>query len=193
VRPAGPLLAFVRTAAGASAAAALPVPEVAETVETIHYDIAGRNEGELAGQMRLLGPDGFFGRLDHGLGYRYGYVWDGRVCALSEVEISLELTFRYPRWTNPDQARRRVREAWDRFYAALVVHEEGHAEIAREGAQDLAEALAGLPARDDCDRLRADIAQTARETIGAMHEAQRRYDAETGHGQTQGAVIRTRR
>jgi predicted secreted Zn-dependent protease len=193
VRGAGSLLAAAWIAASLPAAAALPVPEVDETVEIVHYDIAGRREGELARQMRLLGPDGFFGRLDHGLGYRYGYAWDGGACALSEIEIGLELTFRYPRWTDRDQAPRRVREAWDRFYAALVVHEEGHAEIAREGAEALAEALAGLPPRDDCDRLRSDIAETAREVIGAMHDAQRRYDVETGHGQTQGAVLTTRR
>ncbi|MCU0789739.1 MAG: DUF922 domain-containing Zn-dependent protease [Nitratireductor sp.] len=60
-------------------------------------------------------------------------VRNGR-CVVDDVKVTLDITYLYPKWSTMNQARPKMRKAWDAFYAELVKHERTHGEIARKAA-----------------------------------------------------------
>ncbi len=92
-----------------------------------------------------------------------------------------------PRWTPSPEASPALRRDWTRFEAALARHEARHRQIAVAWAGRVRGSLEGLTAPTCVDaeaeaRRRVDI---LRIEADAEH---RRYDAETGHGLTEGAT-----
>lgn len=143
--------------------AALSAPTRAEPAvseETITYEISGSTTAELADQMAALGPEG-------GWAYTKWYVsWTG------DCNVSVEITYTYPEWTDRDEADESVVDAWDAMMEALETHEAGHAENGMNAAREVEDA--GCPA--DSEQM---VARWAEEDIT--------YDAQTNHGYTQGA------
>ena len=71
------------------------------------------------------------------------------------------------------------RTAWDRYLAALMVHEAGHVAYTYDRRSDVLAAIRSATCAT-ADR----AARAALAAIDAYHIA---YDRETGHGATQGA------
>ena len=60
-----------------------------------------------------------------------------RRCVVEDATVRVSLTYTYPRWTGRNRAPRRLRDAWQRYYRELVVHEETHGRIFKEAAAKL--------------------------------------------------------
>lgn len=113
---------------------------------------------------------------------------------LENVEGYCNATVHLPQWDGSD-------ECWDRFIDALKTHEQGHVDMCHDYAQTLETALPGLEStvcseesmEKACNDAMADLGQkadAAEERVHQRHnEAQDAYDAETSHGETQGAVL----
>lgn len=180
----GHRLGFVRKVPARDRTAAVQRDEEADTADdgtvTIEeptsdpYDVSGTTLAEVHAQ---LDPTEW-GRCTYHYDYDYGTT-NGRV---TRVDITLRLTIRLPRWQEGrDEAAPEARAEWDRMMAALRAHEERHAEIAREWAPRFKQRILGVPAGNAT----ATYNQVKREADAA----QRQYDAETHHGQTEGVTL----
>ena len=186
-----------REAPAATSRAPSPAPTLraASSVETSlstrTYPVEGGTPEAVLASMARHAPraDGevFFGLTEAEMGLHYQPVPDGSECVLTGIEVSLALTVTLPDWAPPPDAAPELVRSWTLFRRALAGHEERHREIAEAGAASIVRALDGLR-RSSCTVV-ADEARRRLERVEIeIDAAQRRYDSETGHGRTEGAV-----
>lgn len=155
----------------------------------VYYDVHGRTYAELHAEMRRLGPknngSSFVGetRSPMSWSWRTESV-TGSGCTMRDVRVRVNAEILLPRWTPPADADSSVIVEWKRFIAALETHEAGHKDIAARAGRDLKDELRQLTGLCSQVSMRAD--DIARRIIDAASAAQKRYDAETRHGLTQG-------
>ena len=166
-------------------------PAVRTRVTTETYAVDGQTRDEVLASMLAAGPradgDVFFGLTVAEIGLRYEATADAAGCALTDVEVDLALTITLPDWAPRAPADPPLARDWGRFRRALAAHEDRHREIAETGAASIAQALGGLR-RASCPATEAEARRRLTRLEGAVAAAQHRYDAETDHGRTEGAV-----
>ncbi|MEC5398444.1 DUF922 domain-containing protein [Uliginosibacterium sp. H1] len=107
-------------------------------------------------------------------------------CRITKRTVMVTTLITLPRLVGGTSAQQ---QAFDRFLPALKTHERGHQAIGKEAGLTLDWRLAALPEMDDCKQLEARANETGKKTIAEYAERDRRYDATTEHGRTQGAVF----
>ena len=171
--------------------AARPAAPVAVTDEVLPYPVAGADTGEILRSMAAAAPreggETFFGLTTTSLSFRFGTRTAGGACRLDDVHVALAVQVVLPEWTAPPGTVSDLRRDWARFRTNLARHEDEHRTLAEAGAERLRNALDGLAA-PTCAGARAEAARTANRISIETGAAHRRYDDETGHGRTQGAV-----
>ncbi|MDT9000780.1 DUF922 domain-containing protein [Paucibacter sp. APW11] len=137
------------------------------------------------------------GRIFHGRTrwhVRSGYRWQkettdkGEQCRLAEVRVLLQAQIVLPELGGAPSAEQRA--DFDRYLAALRVHEQGHIAIVEAAAARIDEALQSLPPAPRCEELERQ-ARRIRDLV--LEQAGREgedYDRQTGHGCSQGACLR---
>ncbi len=135
-----------------------------------YYDVSGATLSEAADNAVLDGGES--GRCDYEVWYEYNGV-SSRGLPRNLV-LHLELTILMPRWVDKDEATQPEIEEWDRFYAALLEHERGHASRLRAGARVVHARLARTRVADIEARF-----QSGKRT---MHRDNIAYDDATDHG-----------
>lgn len=186
-------------AAAALLTALLAAPAFAEISEDFairHYDVDARKGRSLNDAVVASSPinaTGASGRRFHGYtdwyikwSWRHRYEADGR-CRITSVIVALTGSILLPRLTSGTASQHAT---FDRYLTALREHEEGHRRIAQEAARDIERTLLMLPEYPDCRQLEADAHARARARLDAHVEREKAYDRDTGHGRTQGAVLR---
>lgn len=181
--------------ASVAKAAAPSVEPKAGTVrtrtETVYYEVEGASRADLAAALQEHGPNlqgrRFFGMTEWEVSAGYRPIEGASGCAMDAITVEVAITTHLPRWDRSAPVPASLRGAWDRFLHALDRHEHGHRALAEDAAEAIRGRLLATTA-STCDRL--DLA--AQRTMAAvMREYEARnlaYDAETGHGRTQGAV-----
>jgi hypothetical protein len=113
----------------------------------------------------------------------------GSSCTMRDVRVRVNAQILLPRWTPPADVDTSVVTEWKRFITALETHEAGHKDISARAGRELKDQLRALTGMCSMVSMRAD--GIARQVIDAANVAQKRYDAETGHGLTQGTSFGT--
>lgn len=155
----------------------------------IYYDVHGRTYAELHADMRRLGPknngSSFVGetRSPMSWSWRTESV-AGSSCSMRDVRVKVNAEILLPRWTPPDNADSSVVTEWKRFITALETHEAGHKDISARAGRDLKDQLRALTGM--CSQVSMRANDVARRILDDANVAQKRYDAETRHGLTQG-------
>ncbi|HEX7645645.1 MAG TPA: DUF922 domain-containing protein [Burkholderiaceae bacterium] len=107
-------------------------------------------------------------------------------CRITEVHVTLHTTITLPQIAGVDPERQ---AEYARFYSALRIHEYGHYRIEQEMASEIDRALASLP-EADCSAIESAANARGKEIVGRYNLREQQYDADTGHGRTQGAYLR---
>jgi len=201
--PAGPPSADGERAIGGTmepSAHGVPVPPNAaggglEGGAIIHvseqrYAVSGATEGEILGSMRANGPStngsSFFGLTGSESSFQLQPRMDGESCVAEDVRVELAVTITLPEWEPVSDVPYELQRDWSRFSTALKRHEDGHRQIAADGATATRDALQGLR-RASCQQVDADARQLARRIADQTEAEHNRYDDATDHGRTQGA------
>ena len=146
------------------------LPEIRDC-ETEHYDIMGESGDDLLAEMKLKNETkgGYFAHT------RYNYK---NKCK----ELNKTCKVRLPRWTEfTGSANAVLKQKWEKFYVALVAHEQGHVDIFNEGMKNAAETAEDLACTKATKHFSAEFKKiTAR---------QKAFDAETDHGKKLGATF----
>jgi predicted secreted Zn-dependent protease len=161
---------------------------------TQHYEVNGASLDQLRVTVFSRGPYDkrrgrrFAGWTDWAIQWWFEYRVGEDGCRIERVAAQTRVTYTLPRWSDERDAPVELREAWQRFLDALIVHEHGHGEIAGRLGRRVETALMELPAEPTC----AALEQTANalgSRIVETDQEQEAYDRRTGHGGAQGAVF----
>ena len=133
------------------------------------------------------GDDIFFGLTQTELDVNYDPTEISGGCVIKDTEVDLEVVITLPEWLPATDIAPTLQSDWRRFRRALEAHEDQHRAIAVEGAERAFDAVAELY-RPTCEQA-VNEARRRLEVLGVEIRAQhRRFDDETGHGKSEGAV-----
>lgn len=110
-------------------------------------------------------------------------------CRIAEGRATLAATITYPDWKRRRDADPRLVARWDAFMEALRVHEQGHVTIGLQGAAAIDDQLDAGPTAATCDEVEASVNAAATDTLKRSDRRTARYDRDTAHGATQGAIL----
>jgi predicted secreted Zn-dependent protease len=167
-------------------------PVVTEKYE--YYEIRGGCEKELRNQMRQNGCKWNDGKKYDSL-TRWHWKWDydydrtPQGCCADSFRATIEVIFRYPKWVRTDDAPQQLVDKWDGYMKNLIMHENGHRDMAVEAAAELSRTVAALPPASSCAELDRKVRALSRERMEKLNADAMRYDETTKHGFTQGAVF----
>jgi predicted secreted Zn-dependent protease len=171
--------------------AALP-PVVSEKYE--YYEVNGICEKDLQCQMRQKGITWTDGRKYNSttswhVKWDYGYNTASQACSPDSFRVIVEITFRYPKWVDTTAAPQPLVDKWNSYMQYLVLHENGHRDMAVEAATELGRAVAELPPAPDCAELDRELRSLSRARMKKLNNDEKEYDTATNHGFTQGAIF----
>lgn len=172
-------------------------PEVRVEESVIRsYDIAGTNLYDLNLSAQKAGPISkttgkrVWGMCTWSIDWTYSRIARVTSCSVDKFVITVGATIDLPKWINRDGAQEGVRARWDRFAAALRVHEDGHKDIGVKAAHDLAGRLRELPSANTCAELDRNIRELSDRLLSEYRQQDQVYDRLTENGATQGAVLK---
>ena len=159
-------------------------------VDELTYVVEGTSAHEILASMRASGPSAggetYFGLTASESSYQMQPRMEGPSCVAEEVRVELAVTITLPVWESTDEAPYELQRDWARFSTALQRHEDGHRQIAADGAEATHSALQGLR-RATCQDVEFEARQRAQRIAARTEAEHNRYDSETDHGRTQGA------
>lgn len=167
-------------------------PVVTEKYE--YYEIRGASEKELRSQMCRNGCALYDGeKYDSVTTWRwklnYGYDRAPQACAVDSFRVALEIEYRYPKWVRGDDAAQPLIDKWDGYMKHLIMHENGHRNLAVDAAAELSRIVAQLPPARSCAELDREVRTLSHERMEKLNADEKDYDETTGHGKAQGAVF----
>jgi predicted secreted Zn-dependent protease len=147
------LLSLITGAAIGAAAVLAPAGASAKVViseKVTYYPVKGRDGLEVSKAMLVGGSRNI--NMHHAIAAtstRFAIsdaeigVKNGR-CVVNSVKVTLDIVYLYPKWSMKSAASPKVRKAWDRFYAELLVHEQTHGKYAKAAAARIEKELKSL-------------------------------------------------
>ncbi|MGB5519144.1 MAG: DUF922 domain-containing protein [Gammaproteobacteria bacterium] len=174
-----------------------PVNAIAEPVVTtgyVYYQVSGHTAEDIWADIRKKSPVRHHGRLHVAYtkwNVNWKFWWHGKAddCRITKVTTALDVVYTLPELkpglTLPDALMRQ----WERFYAALFGHEQGHKELGEKAAIEIENAIAGMAPRDSCERLENAANETGKNVIDKYRLIEKDYDRSTRHGVNTGAVF----
>lgn len=97
------------------------------------------------------------------------------------VTVTVKTKITMPRWREYGSVSQAEKDEWDRFFAALQAHEQGHIDLVKQQ-------LSGID-----DQMTGNSPDAAKQTWGSalrdLQSASDNYDTQTDHGRNQGTII----
>lgn len=169
---------------------AVPDPAIRVRERVVHYEVEGGTVEEIRRSLdrgaRRTEEGRFRGTTQWNVRWRYRYEPRGGSCVVADVDVWLEVTTTLPRWRGSARAGPEVVRWWAAYTASLEAHEAGHRDYAVGAANEVLRAVRNLRT-STCAHMPDEANARARWIVERYRELNRRYDAETRHGRTQGA------
>ncbi len=191
-------LIFLAGFAGENSPSAKPVnlaKEPESSIKKTTYKITGNSVQELKAQMYNLGPVDKNQR--HHDAYTTWYVtWNfdcenfGGAARADRVRVKVEVKYILPKWEPSPEAPAELVKKWNDYLAALHKHEDGHRDLGLQAAREILQKLEGLPASLSCQEVGRAVNETGQKILNLYRQTEIKYDLDTRHGATQGAVWR---
>lgn len=158
-----------------------------------YYDVDGANVCDLQKQIQQHGT-----KWNDGKTYAAVTTWDLRYsydvanqdgkASVKSVNTDVDIIYHLPRRNCPGSSLDMM-QLWDRYLVNLKRHEFGHKDLTVKIAGELNETLASLQGFTTQAELDQEAKRVTDEKLQQLKEVQVEYDEETGHGETQGAVL----
>ncbi len=166
--------------------------EEIESVTVESYEVTGVSSSEIRRELDRLGPlaeDGvrYDGHTRWFITWTYKLRANANGCEVESFETELEVTMTLPWWKAPEGAPHRLVKQWERYSAALRLHEDGHREIALAADAEIRQRAKELRSVGGCSSLGDELNATAEAVLVKHRGLELKYDEATEHGKTQGA------
>jgi predicted secreted Zn-dependent protease len=160
----------------------------------ITYPVAGNSLKEISRSLdaNALGDPHeasgkYYARTEWSIHADWEWMGSVRGCELDRGQVSAIITMTLPVLTTPVTPD--VRTRWDTFVANTIVHESQHVRLVYDGLRTYQRDLDNLPAATTCAALERQLSALHLKEFGMIDRASVDYDAQTKHGETQGAVF----
>ncbi len=167
-------------------------PDVKSTIE--YYDIYGSNINDLKLEIQKKGSKEGSKRYDAYTTWRVGWEFEtissNNKCTLKNVIVITEIKIVMPKWVNYSSAKKEVRQIWDKYYKALLDHENGHKEIGLKAADEIEKEIKKIKPKSSCDELERDINRNGDYVIAKYNSVEKEYDRKTNHGLNTGVILK---
>ncbi len=175
--------------------AASPSPDaqqITNTIRTYYYDVHGVTAEELLASLRASRPFTKHASTGWRVAWNYDYLVRSDGYVLRCFNVRVQVTFTLPLWLDSERADKTLQEEWKRYYAALQIHESGHAGFAIAAGKEMLRRMNSREWRAaDRKELKAAIDDECNKTLQEFRTQEVAYDEKTNHGRTQGARLRT--
>jgi predicted secreted Zn-dependent protease len=168
---------------------------VTTTVKNQYYQIQGNDAKELRKQLDKLGPHNqatgkvFDAIVDWQIKWEVHYQPGSSDCKIDQARVLLSITYLLPQWIPTAEAKPAVVEKWNKYMQNLMVHEDGHANLVKAGAQNIYQNILNMPPAATCEALSAATDAAAEQGVETIKQNDKAYDKETSYGKTQEAVF----
>jgi predicted secreted Zn-dependent protease len=159
------------------------------------YKVKGKNMSEIQRSIRSNGLRSANGMVysadtDYNMLWSFKFNENTNGCSITAAETTVIITYTMPKMVYDGMEELGTGPQWDAFYNSLKTHEEGHANIAIEAADDIEKAVATqLPAHKTCKEMEAAANALAISLAQKSQNDNIAYDEATHHGETQGALF----
>lgn len=176
-------------------ACALPLAAAAEVRDNIdysYYEVQVFTGPSLGTQVRAASPIREGSQVSFGdthWNVRWDLRWNNDAsgqCRLTGVVVTLRTRMLLPQLRGASAQQAAV---FERFMAALRLHENGHYAHGQRAAQEIEQNLLALPPAASCAALEAQANDSGRRSLARYADLDVQYDRETNHGRTQGAYL----
>lgn len=168
-------------------------PGLKQDVDTHYYQVYGYTPSEVRNQLNECGAksegEAYDAYTSYYVNWAYNYNSVAGGCAIKDATVGIKVDFFYPKWDDPGNAQTGLAERWQNYMTNLIIHEEGHKDIATRGAETIYDSLSTLPLQATCDEAESAAYTSASSIFADYDNRNKAYDDETGHGATQGAVF----
>ncbi len=165
--------------------------DVKHTVRRKSYLIEGVNAAELNASMKKNSPKKFNAYTNWEVVWTVSTQTRGSATLLKSFSIQVKSLQTLPNWKKPKDVSTEMLDEWDRYVAALKKHEEGHSRFGLDAAKEMRNTV---QAKRWIARSPDELAKLLSDHCNAILKKHRSreldYDRTTGHGVTQGAVLR---
>jgi predicted secreted Zn-dependent protease len=159
-----------------------------------YFIVHGTTIEQLRAEANSKGPVGSSGRRGEAntrssIAWRFQIQQRAAVCTVHDIEVDLSIRMILPKWERPWDVDPELLAHWNRYLAALRIHEDGHRHRAEAAARELRATLVAAAGPGSCVDLKNRLDSKAKELIAALGRRQADYDRETGNGKTQGVWL----
>jgi predicted secreted Zn-dependent protease len=155
------------------------------------YRVRGNNAEQIRAQLAHCSPiPSFSAYTSYVIDARYRYYAgvNGQ-CSISAATVRLRISQMLPQWQSSATTSAKTMQQWRAYLTHLTTHENGHTALDIQYARQLATILQRFNA-PTCDDAKQLITLLINTELGKLNAANDRYDAQTNHGATQGAILR---
>ena len=110
-------------------------------------------------------------------------------CEISKVQTRLDVTYTLPRLKQASSMPESLVTRWEKYYAALLEHEQGHKDLGIKAANEIEQRISGMGPRANCSQLEQDANAIGKSVIDKYSRIEKKYDRSTKHGLNTGAVF----
>jgi predicted secreted Zn-dependent protease len=162
-----------------------PSAGIQTTTSTTYYSFEASTVQGIQRALYSQGP--LVSGDDHGIALTSYTLWvnwefleSTQTCALTQASVNLDIEYTYPQWMPTGSPNPRVYEEWDRFMQHVIAHEEQHAAIAMQCAQELTSLIEGIDSGAACGDLESRLNALIDSVYADCEQQQTAFDAAEG-------------
>jgi len=166
-------------------------PILKQESSDVFYQIFGLTLNDISAQLSDCGPkyegESFAGMTTDYINWTYLMRFDATGnCRVDNAAVGVNVRIYYPKWDAPENASSSTKERWDNMIANLRVHEEGHRQIDYDGGAKIFNNISSISA-SSCNEVESLVTNKTSSILDEVSQSNINYDAQTNHGETQGA------
>lgn len=109
---------------------------------------------------------------------------------MTKLTVNLETKIVMPKWVNYSSASEELKQQWDKYYNALLDHENGHKEFGLNAANEIDREIKKVNSKRSCTELENDINRIGDNIIARYNSIEKEYDRKTNHGLNTGVLLK---
>lgn len=164
------------------------------TVTINYYTITGKTIDEIAYSLNTQTPVIYQGKKYHAntawnVSWHFYWQESNNSCQITSVNTAVNVKFTMPKLVTYSSLNTAVKNKWDKYYFALINHENGHKNFGIQAANKIEKAILEMDKRNTCSELEKTANNLGYQIIKQYILEEQKYDQITNHGVTQGAVF----
>jgi len=158
------------------------------------YPIAPANRHDIRNELQNKSPAmnagrDFIGYTDWRVHLSFHSIERQGICSIGDATVTLLVKYTLPRLDENYFYDWATESSFNRYYAALLTHEQGHAESGTLAALELQDALGRLHSHRGCAALSQNVDASFDRILEKYRQRDLDYDRRTDHGRSQGADL----